>query len=140
MKRYFNLGGFSFSASARFVGVVNNAWDGDSNKHNKFTVTVCSDLGRCSFSFFDSFANYAKGVVSLDRSGLLGAIDCLFSDASCYDCCVDFDDFCKELGYTSISEYKEARKAFNGCKKASASVCRVFGSYSDAVRDALYDL
>lgn len=137
MKQVFNLGGFSFSMSARFAGVVNNVWAGDHYRHNKFVVYVSSELGRCSFTMFDSYANYCAGVTSLDYDGLKGALDCLFTDADIYESSTDFYDFCAEMGYNSIEDLKSARKAFNGCKAASKKIDRVFGSYYSAVHDDL---
>lgn len=137
MKTVFNLNGVEFGMSSRFMGCVSNVWKGDRNSHNKFVITITAAGGRTSFTFYGSAADCWAGVTELDESGLKGALECFLSDASCYDCARDFEDFCSELGYDRIEDYKQARAAYNGCKRHSAAASRVFGSDTSLIWDAL---
>lgn len=123
----FNFNGTEVKMSAKYVDSIYNVW-GDKQWHNKFIVTIRTANGKTSFSFFDSTYNYNAGKTEIEGDDLKGCLDCFLSDASCYDCSRDFEDFCNELGYTSMSDYKRAKSAYNGCKKHYESAVRLFGA------------
>ena len=126
MKTKFNYNGLEFTMSARNAGTVAKVWDHVATRF-KYVVSITTPAGCTRFNFYDSVYNYEKGVNELDRRGLLNALDCFLSDASLYDCACDFDDFCAELGYNEMKDYKRALNAFQGCKRHHVAAVRVFG-------------
>ena len=55
-------------------------------------------------------------------------IGSLLSDASCFECSSDFEQFCDDLGYTKISEYKKAQSIYNACGKVANFLSMAFTS------------
>lgn len=139
MKTSFNINGINFAMSAKYMGIVSNIWDGDKNSHNSFYVTITTDKGRTSFKFYDSFANYAKGVTELDDEALKGAFECFLSDGTCYSGSLDFGDFCAEFGYNDMRQYKKALNVWNSCKRHHLAAVRLFGENYGELLNALYD-
>lgn len=119
------LNGENVTISATCKGTANAF--GDNLQHYKFYVTIRTSNETAHFYFYYSFANWQKGITELSEDELLNALDCFLSDASCYDGATDFEDFCKEFGYTDISQYKTALRAYNGCKRHYNAVLRLFG-------------
>ena len=134
-KTNIKLNGVEIRISANCKGVA-NPW-GDNLQHYEFNVTISANGERTSFKYYDSFANWQKGITELSGSNLLNCLDCFLSDASCYDSTQDFVEFCNEFGYESISQYKQAMKAFNGCKRHYNAAIRLFGSDWYDVANAL---
>ena len=132
----FNFNGTEIFVNATFVESVNNVW-GDNQWHNKFHVTMRTANGKTAFTFYDSTHNYNAGKYELNADDLKGCIDCYLSDASCYDCSRDFEDFCNEMGYTSMSDYKRAKFAFNGCKRHYEGAIRLFGAEYYEIANAI---
>lgn len=110
----------------------------------KFVVSMKTDSSCTRFTYYGSHNDYINGVNQLNDRQLLEAIDCFFSDASCYDNARSFEDFCEELGYTSMSQYKEAKRAYDGCKRHYYAAFRLFGSCvwdaADSVREQIEDM
>jgi hypothetical protein len=130
------LNGVNVTISANCQESVSNVWH-DGYNHFKFLVSISANGEKTRFNFFDSFANWQKNKTELAKDDLLNALDCFFSDASCYDGAKDFDDFCSEFGYTEMKQYKQALKSFNGCKRHYNAVLRLFGSDWYEVANAL---
>lgn len=52
---------------------------------------------------------------------------CLLSDASCYDCARDVDDFLTEFGYTNdLQSIRRGEKAFKACGRTAAALDWLF--------------
>lgn len=52
---------------------------------------------------------------------------CLLSDASCYECARDVDDFLTEFGYTDdLQSIRKGEKAFKACGRTAAALDRLF--------------
>ena len=100
---------------------------GDRLTHPHFVVTIKTDNGRTRFNFFASFKDYQDGKETMSRDDLKNALDCFLSDGLSYDNARDFSDFCAEFGYTEMSQYKQARAAFDGCKRHHEAAARIFG-------------
>ena len=64
-------------------------------------------------------------------------IGSLLSDASCFECSSDFEQFCDDLGYTKISEYKKAQSIYNACGKVANFLSMAF---TDEEREELDEL
>lgn len=125
---HFNFNGTEIKVSASFKGEVSNVW-GDGMKHFKFIITIVANDKKTSFTYYDSFANWQKNKQSLESGDLKSALDCFFSDASCYENATDLADFLCEFGYGDSAEsLRKGIKAFEGCKRHYQSVVRVFGS------------
>ena len=124
----FNFNGTTVRMSAYNQGTVYNVW-GDRLNHYKYIVTVKTDSQKTSFTFHDSHKNWRDNVNELDDEGLKNALYCFLSDASCYDACKDFHDFCTEFGYSSIEDYGKAKRAFDGCKRHSEAANRLFADF-----------
>lgn len=136
MKKNFILGGVSFFMNSKYLGGANNVWSGDRYTHAKHLVTISTAAGRTSFTFYDSAQNWWDGVRDLNEDGLKNALESFLSDASCYDCARDFNDFCEEMGYT-IENIREARRAWAGCKRHSEAAQRIFNGSTSAIWDDL---
>ena len=122
----FNFSNVQISMSANCKGSVYNVW-GDKMTHYKFIVTIRTANGKGTFSFYDSFANYQKGITELDADELQNALDCYLSDAMAYENTQSFDEFCNEFGYDPYEDTQRAKKAFNGCKRQYTNAIRLFG-------------
>ena len=60
---------------------------------------------------------------------------CLLSDASCYECAIDVDDFLTEFGYTdSLQDIRKGERAFKSCGRTAAALDRLF---TEEEREAL---
>ena len=129
----FNLGGSAFTLSASCMGVVTDAFGEKSMPRKKYRITVNTDSGKTSFTFFDSVHNYWNGA-KLNASWLLGALECFLSNALCYDNSYNFIEFCDELGYDTDS--RKALRIYNGCKRHAIAAGRVFGdNYADILNE-----
>lgn len=92
--------------------------------HNKFRVSLKTNLGRTSFMFYGSQNDNTNGITALSESDAKHALYCFVSDAICGD--GSFEDFCSELGYDSISAYK-------GCVKSLEKLEKI-------INDDIYDI
>lgn len=130
MKTTIELNGVKISISAIFLGFFNlDADERVFNKHPKFRVTIVSNGQSQKFTYYGSVNDYRHNVQELDKSGLMNALECRLLDASAFNNARDFEDFCHELGYERIEEYKKVNKAWNGCAQAHAACKRMWGSY-----------
>ena len=125
MKTLFSYNGIEFTMSARNLGEVFNVW-GDKGTRYKYSVTICTQNGRTSFSYYDSINNYNNGITELDTDDLRRALECFLSDGMSYDCAYNFIEFCDELGYDTDS--RRALRVYNGCRRHHNAAVRVFGS------------
>ena len=66
-------------------------------------------------------------------------IGSLLSDASCFECSSDFEQFCDDLGYTKISEYKKAQSIYNACGKVANFLSMAFTSEEREELDELLE-
>lgn len=58
---------------------------------------------------------------------------CLLSDASCYECAADVDDFLTEFGYTdSLQSIRKGEKAYKACGRTAAAIDRLFAEEEKA--------
>ena len=139
----FIFNGIGVDATATFKGNTNTAF-GDGMMHPKFYVYLKTSSDRTRFTFHGSYYDYKNGVQELNEKEMLEAIDCFFSDALAYDNARSFEDFCEEFGYTEISQYKQAKKAYDGCKRSHDAAIRLFGDYYyealDEVREQMENL
>jgi hypothetical protein len=131
----FNYNGQQFTMSATFKGNKYGVF-GDNMTHPAFVVTIKTDNDCTRFNFYASHNDFCNGVTSLDRDGLRNALDCFLSDGLCYDNARDFSDFCADMGYNDIGQYKKALAAWNGCKRHHATAARLFGSnYAEIINE-----
>ena len=84
---------------------------------NAYRVTITYNGKKAGFVFNDNYHNNAT------KEDLLV---CLYNDAMAWAYHQCFEDFCWEFGYEDIHQYKEARKAYNECKKQDQRLCRLF--------------
>ena len=64
---------------------------------------------------------------SFSLPGKEECLSCLFSDASCYTCSADVDDFLRELGYDSdLGSIRRGEKAYKACKRTADALRRLF--------------
>ena len=125
--KVFFYDGIMFKMSATFKGNTSEAF-GDGLIHPKFVVTISTDKGTTRFNYFASHNDYKKGLQELNRAEMKNALYCFLSDGLYYEDTPEFMDFCNMFGYSSITDYPKARKAFEGCKRHHLSAVRVFGS------------
>lgn len=60
---------------------------------------------------------------------------CLLSDASCFECARNVDDFLTEFGYTdSLQNIRKGEKAYKACGRTAAAINRLF---TDEEKDVL---
>lgn len=65
-------------------------------------------------------------------------LECLLSDASCFECAFDVDDFLREFGYDdSLENIRKGERAFKACEKTHKALMRVFGDDLDALREEI---
>lgn len=137
MKTSFNINGINFAMSAKYMGEKYDfSQSGRNVTHNVFLVSISSGSEKSSFRFYDSFANWQKGVTELDDEALRGALNCFLSDGTCYSGCTGFEDFCKNFCY---DDCKKALRAYNGCKRHHLAAVRLFGENYGELLNALYD-
>ena len=70
--------------------------------------------------------NFDGSAETTRSPSLVSMLYCLLSDASFAEDCPDFEDFCLELGYTEIKDYKKAKEAFEGCRNARKALNKMF--------------
>jgi hypothetical protein len=87
--------------------------------NGKHKITVSSEHGRLSFTFWASVSR--PDIES--ESDLLGALNCLASDATCAQ--GSFEDFCSELGYDLDS--RKAYKVYKACLKQKSKLESILG-------------
>lgn len=52
---------------------------------------------------------------------------CLLSDASCFNCFANVDDFLTEFGYTdNLQNVRKGEKVYNACKRTAKALNRLF--------------
>lgn len=124
----FNYNGTAFKMSATFKGYKSGVFD-DNMTRPHFIVSIRTEDGnRTRFNFYGSFNDYQKGKKEMNRDDLRDALECFLSDGLCYDNARDFSDFCADMGYNDMSQYKRARAAWNGCKRHHEAAARLFGN------------
>lgn len=80
------------------------------NNHIKYDCTIEYDENTFRFEYQCN---------KKDTPTIEECLACLVSDADGFDCIRDFEDFCDMFGYTKISEYNNAMKAYRACKAIS---------------------
>lgn len=83
---------------------------------NAYRVTISYKGKRASFIFNDNYLN---------QSGKEDLLVCLYNDAMAWAYHQCFEDFVWEFGY-EIEKLKEARKAYNECRKQDRRLTRLF--------------
>lgn len=94
---------------------------------NAYRVTISYKGKRASFTFNDNYLN---------QSGKEDLLVCLYNDALAWACHQCFEDFVWEYGY-EIHQLKEAKKAYNECRKQDQRLTRIF---SEEEIDAMPEL
>jgi hypothetical protein len=90
-----------------------------STYHNAFSVAVhrlLDDGGKVirNFTFYDSQANYEKGIDDLDEFTLKWAFRCFLDDG--LSATYDFEEFCGEFGYDTDS--RRAERMYKACQRS----------------------
>lgn len=112
---------------AIFNGIVND-WAGKGSRNNEYLVTIKTDLGRASFKYKTSQADYAAGKQDLTHADLQNALYCFLSDACAGD--DTFENFCSEMGYDTDS--RSAEKMHKECVKQGVKAKKVFEDIYEA--------
>lgn len=86
----------------------------DKTSGNKYFITIYYNGKRSSFVFHDNYMNQSK------KKELLY---CLLLDAECYENSIDIYDFADAYGYKHTAE---AEKAYEGCKRQSERLHKLF--------------
>lgn len=100
---------------------------GYSNGYNVRLMNIKTGVG-CNFAFHDSIMNSQAH----KAPSITDMLYCYVLDARSFDSTRSFNDFVNEFGY-DISEgenstgYREALKAFNGCKQAYHNLQNLVG-------------
>lgn len=109
--------------------VADNQEDLFSPCHIKYRCVIKNNGKRFTFDFQCNKKHDVK---------IEDVLDCLLLDASAYEQSADILDFSNEFGYKS---YKEAEKAFNGCKRTYNALNRLFNeSELNMLQDEIYNI
>lgn len=139
MKITFNSGEtLNVTAKAMEYGVRFPDTDrNDNTLHIKFYCTISNPAtgAKMGLTWYDSHNNYMLGKDEIDEAMARLIVYAASSDASCYDCARDFDDFCAELGYDNDS--RRALKIYRACKRISESWGRVSNGLSEETLDEI---
>lgn len=79
--------------------------------------------------------NIAVQPTQPEPSDILAA---LALDASCWEDATDFEDFCANLGYTGMKQYREARAAFDACARTAKELRAMLGN--EKYEELLYNI
>lgn len=90
-------------------------------RHYKFQILIETSKGKAYFTFHDSYFNYTLQRRTLNKDGIITALDCLLSDIYDY-----INDEIKDL-YDDPDEASRIEKA---CKKQYLSFQRIVGDSS----------
>ena len=137
MKINFSTGeSLNVTAKAMEYGVKFPNTD-DNTLHIKFycTITNPETGAKMGLTWYDSHNNYMLCKDEIDEDMAKSIVYAASSDASCYVCAADFDDFCAEFGYDTDS--RRALKIYNACKRISESWGRVSNGLSDETLDEI---
>lgn len=91
----------------------------EKRKNNHFVVTLRKGTRRVSFDFFDSTANFEKGIAELDAYSVLS---CCSSEFYCPE---TYQDYLSDFG---AEDCKEQKKTYNAWEKQSAKLQKFFDS------------
>lgn len=99
-------------------------------RHCKFRFTITNPVTkqRMTSTFYDSEYNYYQNKHEMDEDMARSMINCVVSDAECYDCSRDLEDFCSNFGYNPYDI--RAHRIYKACKLMSEKVERVFDGLS----------
>ena len=120
----------------------NRAIDGRIGCGAGYRVTLANT--ETGYKFTTSFNNSrANGERKPDVNDI---ISCLLSDRSCYNSCVNFNDFCNMLGYEQyqedrygfLKENTKAKRAFAGCRRTAENFENLLNSEQLEQLDELY--
>lgn len=92
--------------------------DGYGNRQ-KYEIELSYNGETYTTHYTDSVMAYING----EDINFKRVMECLLLDKSAYDSCAGIDDFQAEFGYEKVSE---CLKAYNGCKKTSEGLERLF--------------
>jgi len=99
--------------------------------HNEFLIFVKHGKTKFSFRFYDSQANFNKGIEQLSEEDILNAFYCFLSDAVAAEDI--FADFCSNFGYTERSGTSKA--IYRLCQKSNAKAKKIFSDVCDACNE-----
>lgn len=110
---------------SKYIGFEpNRLWGPESNHHWKCTLK----RGNSSYTF-----DFWRGVgCGPGKPTMYDVLSCLQK----YDV-GEFDDFCKEFGYTftCVLEYSRAKKIHRGCQKEYKAVMRLFSDCINEIQE-----
>lgn len=125
---------------AEYQGTAQPWADGHDHSHFKVTITSEDDEEYTT----DYYAQ--RGLTCLEGEDAANVLQCVLSDASCYDCCDgNIDEFAQEFGYEAKDGISRIIKAFEGCKQAQEAMERLGlyqhgGELSEAIDDEEYEI
>ena len=90
---------------------------------NTYRVTLTYNGKSVWFIFNDNYLN---------KSNKRDFVYCLLSDAQAYECAKDVNGFMDEFCYT---DYTEAKRIYNACKKQHERICKLFTSTETEILD-----
>ena len=117
--------GVKISISARFIDFTKPSWD-KSEWHPQWKITLRSELGRYTYDYWGIRNDFPNNKQEMSECDLLESVCCLFADACLWDANREFEEFCLSAGFEKMSDYVDARKCFNGCKRAYTATKRLF--------------
>lgn len=103
--------------------------------HNKFRIYLKTALGRTSFDFYGSHADWEAKIKEMPVDDLKHALYCFVSDAC--SGMNSFEDFCKEFGYDEDS--RRAERIHKACERSLAKFQRICEADIYEVVNALND-
>lgn len=104
------INGITIKVYAAHEGVTTAMLDG---LHDKYRITLKTEGDEKRFTYHNSIAHLGR---PLSEEDIIGAVDCIVSDAYSYLNSRDLYDFADEFGY----DYDSAglRRVYNGCRRA----------------------
>ena len=136
MKHSIEVNGVVFNVSAKLMesGIkFPNSKKDDKTLHNKFRVTVSTEIGRISFDFYGSHQDYVNGQKTINRDDAKHALCCFVSEACSGN--DTFINFCSELGYDEDS--RTAERIYKACVKSLAKFEKITDANIYDVADAI---
>ena len=109
----------------------------DRTLHNKFRCTIYNPetKAKMGLTWYGSHNDFMTGKDEIDKDIALSIVYAAASDASCYDCTRDFEDFCSEFGYSDDSI--RALRIYKGCKRISEGWARVSNGLTEETLDEI---
>ena len=124
---YISPDGIRFLITSKITGIIaGDPWGGKSwdrkptNEHHvKFRITIKnmdSSARAVSFPFYDSIANYQKGVFELTSGSILSAFLAIIGDGSYGG--MSKEDICDEFGYDCFEQKAIVTRVHKGLQSA----------------------